>query len=465
MKKFLIGLGVVLAACGVGLTIIAARHESVIRPNIEIGEVTVSGLTLEDAQKKLRLWWETARRNEITLTNAALSEQVKARSATRWGVVLDDQASVAQVQVEDFWDSLGRQVGISDAPPKSFDLVFKSDPSRIADVTKFVEDVGRTKSPAKVTYTGGVITKIPEKSGIALDEAKLYEAVMGAMKNGGTGELPITEAPKHVSDEELDSIKEVVSSFSTNFPNGKVDRCANIRLASSNLSGYVLLPGDRLSFNDVLGRRTAAAGYRSAPVIKNGKHDFDIGGGLCQVSTTLYNAVLLANLKVTRRDNHSLPSAYVPLGRDATVDYGTRDLQFENDSDKPIAIVSKYEPGKLTYYVLGTKDPSLQVKIITEGARRWSRGTKVVHDGSLPAGKQKVIDKGGSAASVSTYRLIYRNGQLEKKELVNRSLYAGSPKIIAVNTHSAAPAPSSPKAPSTNPVPEAPAIPSDPNGG
>lgn len=445
MKKVLIGIGVVVGVCGIALTVMAAKHESVIRPNISVGEVSVAGLTLEEAQKKVREWWETERRKELTLTNPSLKHQVPPRSASRWGIVLDDQASLAQVKVEDFWDSLGRQVGINDAPPKQFELVFKADPSRLDDVKRLVADEGKTPNPAKVSYVDGVIQKTPESNGFALDDTKVFDAAMLAMKNGGSGELPLTEAPKHVSDEALAAIKDVVSSYSTNFPNGKVDRCANIRLASKNLSGMILLPGEKLSFNDVLGKRTIAAGYRVAPVIKNGKHDFDVGGGLCQVSTTLYNAVLLANLKIIRRENHSLPSAYVPLGRDATVDYGSHDMQFMNDSDKPVAIVSKYEPGKLTYYVLGTRDPSLQVKIETEGARRWSRGTKIVQDGSLPAGKQKVIDKGGSAASVSTYRIVFKDGVQVKKELINRSMYSGSPKIIAVGSK----APAAPKAPAT----------------
>ena len=86
-------------------------------------------------------------------------------------------------------------------------------------------------------------------------------------------------------------------------------------------------------------------------------------------------------------------------------------MQSQNDSDEPVANARKYEAGKLTYYVLGAKDPSIQVKIVTEGARRWSRGTQTIHDGTLPPGKSKVIDKGGSAASISTYRVVLKDGR------------------------------------------------------
>src|SRR5262249_4274073 len=159
------------------------------------------------------------------------------------------------------------------------------------------------------------------------------------------------------------------------------------------------------SFNGTVGRRTEKAGFQIAGVYKNGKHDFDVGGGICQVSTTLYNAALLDDLKIVERHNHSMPVAYVPLGRDATVDYGALDLEIANNSDHPIAINSEFHPGKLTFRILGKKDKSLDVKIESDGSQRWDPGTQLVSDPSLPAGKRKVIDKGSSGRQVSTYRL------------------------------------------------------------
>src|SRR5579862_1701627 len=123
---------------------------------------------------------------------------------------------------------------------------------------------------------------------------------------------------------------------------------------------------------------TAKGGFREAPVLKNGKHDVDIGGGICQVSTTMYNAAVLANLKIVKRNNHSIPSVYVPIGRDATVDWGSLDLVIGNPTDKPVAVCSNYLNGKITFRILGQKDPSIKVKVETAHERSWGRSAEMI---------------------------------------------------------------------------------------
>jgi len=467
MKKVLIVVVGLLIVVGVALSVMAARFQPVIRPHVYIGTVPVSGLTVEEAEKRLRTWWESKRRDSIELTNETLTTQLGPRSASQWGIVLDDHASVAQISPENFWDSLGRQMGVREAPKKVVEPIFRFDEAPLADARAKIAEWGITDRPARAYVSGGKIVIERETSGFALDVPKVFDVALQAVTGNGKGILPLVEAPKRVADEELAQIKEIVSSFSTKFSAGKVARSSNIRLASKNLNGIVLMPGDTLSFNDTLGRRTVASGYRVAPVIKNGKHDFDVGGGICQVSTTLYNAFALANLKIVRRENHSLPSAYVPLGRDATVDYGSRDLVIQNNSEGPIAISSVYEPGKLTFYVLGVKEPGVEVSIVTEGARRWSRGVKLITDNSLPSGKRKVIDSGGSAASVSTYRIVKKNGVEIRRELLNRSQYSGAPKLIAVSGARVPQPTASSGPPNEAPVPDEVPIepPAPPSGG
>lgn len=244
--------------------------------------------------------------------------------------------------------------------------------------------------------------------------------------------VPFVEGSKRVTDADLASIKEVESEFTTHFPTSKTNRCSNIKLASSKFNGLVLMPGDRISFNNTVGRRTEKAGFQIAGVYKNGKHDFDVGGGICQVSTTLYNAALFANLKIVHRHNHSMPVAYVPLGRDATVDYGVLDLDIENNLDHPIALNSEYQPGKLTFRILGQKDKGLEVKIETDGRQRWNPGTQIVVDPTLAAGVRKVVDKGASGQQINTYRVVYRDGKFVKREALGTSYYKGGQKIVAV---------------------------------
>lgn len=440
-KRVALALGVIAAAFAAWVALIAARYEPVIRPNVQIGLVPVGGLTKLEAAKRLRIWWETERRNQITLENAKLSKQWPPGSVSSFGLTLDDEKSVAAVPMADFWETAQRSVGLGDAPLKELPIVYGFDPTRLKQLENFVEKNSGAFRPARVYLQGATLVRVPEKVGLALDSSKMQETVQNAMQ-GGEGELPLTEGKKRVTDEQLAQIQDAIGFFSTRFPTSDVARCTNIRLATQKINGTVLAPGDRFSFNQIVGPRSLKGGFRVAPVIKNGKHDFDIGGGICQVSTTLYNAVLFANLKIVNRSNHSLPSAYVPLGRDATVDYGTRDFIFANDQGSPVAIASRYEPGRITFTVLGVKDQGLQVKLDATDIKRWSRGTQTVNDPTLPAGQQKVVDKGGSAGTATLYRLVYRDGKLVRKELMNRSAYRGSPRIIAVG--SARPKPSSP---------------------
>jgi vancomycin resistance protein YoaR len=201
-----------------------------------------------------------------------------------------------------------------------------------------------------------------------------------------------------------------------------------------------LLPGEQFSFNGTVGRRTLKAGFKLAGVYKNGQHDTGLGGGICQVSTTLYNSALLADLPIRRRSNHSLPVPYVPLGQDATVDYGNLDLVFENSYPTPIAISSYYEPGRLTFRVLGQKQPGLSVKITRSRMEAHAAEVEHVRDPTLPAGVKRVVKPGSTYRRVATFRLVYMNGKLVKKEPLGHSIYGGMPRVVAVGTRLASPA-------------------------
>jgi vancomycin resistance protein YoaR len=247
-------------------------------------------------------------------------------------------------------------------------------------------------------------------------------------------ELPLTAAPNRVPDDQLFAIKEVMSEFTTTFSAGNVSRSSNIRLAANKIDGVVLAPGEKFSFNGIVGRRTAKAGYKEAGVYRNGRHDIDIGGGICQVSTTLYNAALFANLKITNRNNHSMPVPYVPIGRDATVDYDSQDFEFQNNLDKPIAVSATTGKGSITFRILADQKSDVEVKIASSKARSWATGQKQVKDPNLPAGRTVVIEKGSAGHEIFTHRVVMKNGVEIKREPLGRSYYRGATRIIAVGS-------------------------------
>lgn len=174
-----------------------------------------------------------------------------------------------------------------------------------------------TPSPqsAKVKYVGGQVVVEHEVPSMTLDEAKLGSAIMeAANSNSSEFEIPMKVSEPKIPNEKLDQITDVVSSFTTSFNSGQSSRSGNIRIAATKLNGVILMPGETLSYNQVVGPRDADEGYRMAPVYVSGRHEMGFGGGICQTVTTLFNAALLANLEIVKRQNHSMPVRYVPWG-------------------------------------------------------------------------------------------------------------------------------------------------------
>jgi len=384
------------------------------------------------------VWWEDQKLIKLKLVCSVPHVKMPDMKPGELGVTLDDERSVKFLPQQGFVGAASAVLSSQDSPETAYPLIFRSNGLPLTAFEKQIKDAVGPNHPARARYEKGQVSLEPEVSGVQLDVERLVSVVGKAVEGDHTVELPLTTAAKHVPDEALAKIKEVVASFSTHFPTYKRTRCSNIKLAARIIDGTVLMPGEQFSFNGVVGRRTLRAGFKLAGIYKNGQHDTGIGGGICQVSTTLYNSALLANLPIRRRSNHSLPVAYVPLGQDATVDYGNLDLVFENTYATPIAVSSYYEPGRLTFRLLGQKQNGLAIKIVRAGMRYFPEETQQVPDASLPAGRRRTVKPGSALRLVSTYRLVYQDGKLVKREPLGHSRYGGMPRIVAVGTHPAA---------------------------
>ena len=440
MKKVAVGILLAIGCTGGLLAITAARRAPTIRPNVTVSGVPVGGMTVEDAQRALRVWWETEKLKPLKLHSALPNLALPDMKPGDLGITLDDVASVAKLPLQDAFTDIKAAATQETFSEAKFDAIYKPNGIKPLELTKLVQKSMGAPKPARVVMVKGVIERTPEVTTAALDVNGLLDAVSKALKSGGPVELPVVEAPKKFPDDQLAQITDVVSEFKTHFPRRQYNRNENLRLASGRLNGVILMPGQQMSFNKTVGQRTEKQGFKLAGVYKNGKHDTGIGGGICQVSTTLYNASLYGNLKIVRRSNHSMPVAYVPLGRDATVDWGSLDLVIENNYSTPIAISSEFQPGTLTFRILGKKVPGQWVKILQVGGKSWSNGVQVTHDSKLPPGAKVVVDKGSAGHSIRTYRLVYQNDTLVSKQPLGFSYYGGGDKIIAVGP-TAAPTP------------------------
>ncbi|MFN3682449.1 MAG: VanW family protein [Fimbriimonadaceae bacterium] len=434
-RRWFWALVALLATVAGGLVLSAYRFQERLVPNTFVGPVPVGELTPDEARRRVRVWWETEKLRPVRLVlpGGSLVAETRVSQLLR----LDDEASVAQVPVQDFWDAAARWLPGQKPEKRSFEPVL----AFVGDVVRLKREAEKRlpkTSPARAFLREGRIVRRPEAPGRTLDGDSLPDTILTSLRDGRDEvELPVVEAPKHVADEALEQIGEVVAEFSTRFPRSNKPRNTNIRAAAEKIDGLVLLPGDRFSFNETVGKRTIENGFKEAGVYVNGRHDTGVGGGICQVSTTLYNAALLADLKIVRRSNHSLPVPYVPIGRDAAVSYGSHDLVLENTGPTPVAFSIQVGSGVLHVRVLGRKDPGLKVRIVSEGHKSWDRGVKTVEDPTLPAGTRRVVEKGGKGHSVVTYRLVYRDGVLVRRDALGRSYYKGGPQIVAVGTGSA----------------------------
>ena len=181
-----------------------------------------------------------------------------------------------------------------------------------------------------------------------------------------------------------------------------------------------------------MGQRTKARGFSEAPAYQNGQTIQEVGGGICQTSSTLYAACLYANLEITERHNHSFASSYIGLGMDATVSWGGPDYQFTNNTPYPIKVVGSYANGKVTMSIVGTKTDDITVKITSETLETIPYSVKTQHDSSLDDGETKVITTPYTGYKVQTYRKLYDGeGNLISSEPEAYSYYKARDKVIA----------------------------------
>ena len=159
-----------------------------------------------------------------------------------------------------------------------------------------------------------------------------------------------------------------------------------------------------------------------------------IGGGICQVSSTLYCATLYANMEIVTRTNHQLPVSYVPLGQDATVDYGNIDFKFKNDTGYPLKVAADGSGGTVTVSLLGYRDDTVKVEVTPVRISTIPSPATVEQDPSLPQGERKIVKKGADGCVVETYKTVTVNGVKGEKKLTSKSTYAATKRIVKVGT-------------------------------
>ena len=321
------------------------------------------------------------------------------------------------------------------------------------------------------SYDAATGTIVPEQPGADFDVDTVQSALDSA-EPGQTLTLDAAIEEPEVTASQLKAVlfRDVLGETRTHV-SGSAGRIGNVKLSAKTISGVVLNSGETFSYNQTVGQRTEARGYKPAPAYVKGETVDEVGGGICQTSSTLYLACLLSNLEITERYAHRYVPAYISPGMDATVSWGGPDYKFTNNTLYPIKIVTSYSGGYLTVKILGTKTDSTYVKMTNEKLSTTNYEVVYEDDDTLAPGTEQVKTTPYTGSKWKTYRNIYdANGKLISSNFEASSDYKVRNKVI-LRGPAAQPGSGTaeiPAAPSTdtpaqeNPTPTEPDIPAEP---
>lgn len=316
------------------------------------------------------------------------------------------------------------------------DIVF-NDEKLISVLESLKKEVESEPVDASITRTDGEFVITPEINGAELDVEKTkadIQQVLQKAENGKEIQLIVKEKKPEITEELLSNVKDLIGSGVTYYSTYNVDREQNLIVGASKLNGLLVMPGEEVSFNTMVAPITAENGYRAANVIQGDEYVLDLGGGLCQVSTTLYTAVIWAELEVLERDCHAFPSDYVSMGLDAAVAQGYIDFRFKNDSGYPIYIVMWCGGGEIGAQIYGKEihDASREISfdyVITSVIEKPK--AKEIEDPNLKPGERVVEVEGHTGYTVDTYKTVTENGE-SYTEWFSNSYYIPSADKVKV---------------------------------
>lgn len=301
----------------------------------------------------------------------------------------------------------------------------------------------RKPQDAIISLVDGEIEVTPEIIGRKLDKAEFLSLVAEMEAKSAKYpielKLPVNFIQPDITTETIEDslFRDVLSAYPTSFTDeteNDRNRSVNIRLAVEAINGTILLPKETFSFNDIVGQRSAQKGYLPANIYTSDGISSGIGGGICQVSSTLYNAALKANLEIVERKPHIYMVAYVPLGRDASVSYGTQDLKFTNSTKWPLRIDGKVtSDNTIEFSITGTNEnPSLEVVIQSTVKELLPYTTEFKKDATVPHGSQTLIRRGMNGAIVDTYFIIKAGKEVVSNYKLHSTIYNILPEIIHI---------------------------------
>ncbi len=342
------------------------------------------------------------------------------------GIILNDEKMTKEIK-----ESI---TNVSQAFPKERTIDIKEQKAKEIDIDDIYNKVHAEPQDAYIVDEPFQV--VVDKDGIdfaiSMEEAK---NLLKEEKEEYIIPLKVTKAGITVADLGSRAFPDVLATFTTRYDAGNLNRSTNLAIACKKINNYVLQPGETFSYNQTVGKRSIENGFREAHIFTSSGVEDGLGGGICQISSTLYNTVVLANLDIVERHNHSYGAGYVDPGRDATVSYGSLDFKFKNPRKYPIKITAYINGGVATVSISGIKEENEpRVSIVATTTATIPCPVNTIEDPTMEEGKQVVTTAGMNGYRSVAYKyLYYPDGRVEKIQL-STDTYATITKVVKVGT-------------------------------
>lgn len=452
--KLIKGLGItiavlVVAVIGLSAAVIASSNDSnTITTGVYINDLPVGGMTKEEAEKALSDYVE--KMSAGTLTLKAGEKKVESTLA-ELGLTCEDNNYVEEAyNLGKTGNIISRYKEMKDIEKeqKVYELEFSLDEQKLDQfVEKSAKKYDHAAKNATMERTNGTFKITDGKNGSVVSQKDTIEKIKAALadewKSSQSSLLVdaviVTEEPV-VTREMLEKCTDLLGSYNTSYGTSSNSRANNVANAANLIDGTILAPGEEFSATEKLVPFTPENGYETAGAYSNGQVVDSIGGGVCQAVTTLYNAVLLSELEITERYNHSMIVSYVKPSMDAAIAEGSKDFKFKNNTDTPVYI-NAWTSGRTIFFEIygeDTRQDNRKVEYISEVTETIQPGAdKVTEDKTKPEGYLEVTQSAHTGYKARLWKVVYVDGKEVSREQVNSSYYKAEPRYVIKGTKKA----------------------------
>ena len=448
-RAWSISLAAVLTAAGVGLFTPATAMAGTLPEGVYVGDHSLGGMTEEEADQEIQNLVNEMESQKITLV---VDGQPVETTAKDLGFHWSNPEAVTEAAVSWQGGNLLRRYLNKKDIEKNHIIIPLETALDEETVAAFVQEkcASAMADPknASITRANGTFSVSPSAVGKTVDIEATRKALDAALAKGlkepVTADAVVAEVKPSITTEDLASIKDVLGTFSTSFASSGASRSTNVKVGAGKISGRVLMPGETLSGYECMHPFTESNGYATAAAYENGMVVDSIGGGVCQISTTLYNAALRAELSVAQRQNHSMIVGYVQPSEDAAIAGTYKDLKITNNYSTPIYIEGTTSGKKLIFTIYGreTRPANRTFKLVSETLSVTDPGApKEVVDHSLAPGTRKQTQSAHQGIKSRLWKIIYVDGVEQGREILHTDTYNPSKAIINVGPAAPASAP------------------------